>query len=157
MKRLNRNEEAVSPVIATILMVAITVVLAATLYMMVGDIGGDDVQQLTGGFDESDNGHPEYEFASISPNPDVEDVEITVIGNDTTTDDVDDFDETYTFDDHEGAWSFLNDDDQVVGGSRFDLSDMDSDPADDGSWDDIDVDEIVIQVDDVDGTISETF
>ncbi|MFP4001858.1 MAG: archaellin/type IV pilin N-terminal domain-containing protein, partial [Thermoplasmata archaeon] len=43
MKRLNRNEEAVSPVIATILMVAITVVLAATLYMMVGDIGGDDV------------------------------------------------------------------------------------------------------------------
>ncbi len=29
-----KNEEAVSPVIATILMVAITVVLAATLYMM---------------------------------------------------------------------------------------------------------------------------
>ncbi|MGM0406170.1 MAG: archaellin/type IV pilin N-terminal domain-containing protein, partial [Thermoplasmatota archaeon] len=36
MKRRNilKNEEAVSPVIATILMVAITVVLAATLYMM---------------------------------------------------------------------------------------------------------------------------
>ena len=39
MKRLNRKEEAVSPVIATILMVAITVVLAATLYMMVGGFG----------------------------------------------------------------------------------------------------------------------
>ncbi len=36
MKKINilRDESAVSPVIATILMVAITVVLAATLYMM---------------------------------------------------------------------------------------------------------------------------
>jgi flagellin-like protein len=44
MKRawiIRRNEEAVSPVIATILMVAITVVLAAVLYVMVsGLIGG---------------------------------------------------------------------------------------------------------------------
>ncbi len=34
------KEEGVSPVIATILMVAITVVLAATLYLMVGNMGG---------------------------------------------------------------------------------------------------------------------
>jgi flagellin-like protein len=34
------EEEGVSPVIATILMVAITVVLAATLYLMVGNMGG---------------------------------------------------------------------------------------------------------------------
>ena len=44
MKRawiIRRNEKAVSPVIATILMVAITVVLAAVLYVMVsGLIGG---------------------------------------------------------------------------------------------------------------------
>ena len=33
MKTENRNEEAVSPVIATILMVAITVVLAGVLYV----------------------------------------------------------------------------------------------------------------------------
>ena len=33
MKNENRNEEAVSPVIATILMVAITVVLAGVLYV----------------------------------------------------------------------------------------------------------------------------
>lgn len=39
----NRNEEAVSPVIATILMVAITVVLAAVLYVMVMGMSGDDV------------------------------------------------------------------------------------------------------------------
>jgi len=41
MKEIYREEEGVSPVIATILMVAITVVLAATVYIMVGsmDIG----------------------------------------------------------------------------------------------------------------------
>ena len=33
MQKDNRNEEAVSPVIATILMVAITVVLAGVLYV----------------------------------------------------------------------------------------------------------------------------
>ncbi len=35
MKGIRRNEEGVSPVIATILMVAVTVVLAAVLYVMV--------------------------------------------------------------------------------------------------------------------------
>lgn len=41
IRRLKREESAVSPVIATILMVAITVVLAATLWMMLdtGDNG----------------------------------------------------------------------------------------------------------------------
>jgi len=38
----NRNEEAVSPVIATILMVAITVVLAAVLYVMVMGMADTD-------------------------------------------------------------------------------------------------------------------
>jgi flagellin-like protein len=37
---MRKNEEGVSPVIATILMVAITVVLAAVLYVMVLGIGG---------------------------------------------------------------------------------------------------------------------
>ncbi|MBW3582501.1 MAG: type IV pilin N-terminal domain-containing protein [Euryarchaeota archaeon] len=35
------DEEAVSPVIAVILMVAITVVLAATVFVLVSDLGGD--------------------------------------------------------------------------------------------------------------------
>lgn len=48
MRRLNRNEEGVSPIIATILMVAITVVLAATLWMMVGDFGSDSTQEQLG-------------------------------------------------------------------------------------------------------------
>lgn len=40
MKKLWRNEEGVSPVIAVILMVAITVVLAAVLYVMVSGMLG---------------------------------------------------------------------------------------------------------------------
>jgi len=60
MKRLNRKEEAVSPVIATILMVAITVVLAATLYMMVGGFGenGDDgvAEAMSSSIERRDDG-----------------------------------------------------------------------------------------------------
>ena len=49
MKNIKRKEEGVSPVIATILMVAITVVLAATLYMMLpsGD-SGDATEAMSG-------------------------------------------------------------------------------------------------------------
>jgi len=50
MKKMwKKNNKAVSPVIATILMVAITVVLAAVLYVMVmGMSGGDDTTTPTG-------------------------------------------------------------------------------------------------------------
>ena len=41
MNNENRNEEAVSPVIATILMVAITVVLAGVLYVWASSLAGD--------------------------------------------------------------------------------------------------------------------
>ncbi len=44
----NRDEEAVSPVIATILMVAITVVLAAVLYVMVIGMGGGSASTPAG-------------------------------------------------------------------------------------------------------------
>ena len=45
-----KNSEAVSPVIATILMVAITVVLAAVLYVMVMGFGTTGNQTPTGSF-----------------------------------------------------------------------------------------------------------
>ena len=49
MKEYRRKEEeGVSPVIATILMVAITVVLAATLYLMVGNMGGSQNTPVAG-------------------------------------------------------------------------------------------------------------
>lgn len=48
--KMRRDSEAVSPVIATILMVAITVVLAAVLYVMVMGFGGPTTQTPTGSF-----------------------------------------------------------------------------------------------------------
>ena len=48
MKRIWIENQGVSPVIATILMVAITVVLAAVLYVMVGNIDTDTNIQKTG-------------------------------------------------------------------------------------------------------------
>jgi flagellin-like protein len=50
--KMRKNREAVSPVIATILMVAITVVLAAVLYVMVMGFGGPSTQTPTGAFGE---------------------------------------------------------------------------------------------------------
>lgn len=48
MKRIYKKEEGVSPVIATILMVAITVVLAATVWLLVsGYMGGSTQPNLT--------------------------------------------------------------------------------------------------------------
>ena len=49
MNKENRNEEAVSPVIATILMVAITVVLAGVLYVWASSLAGDSTS--SGGLD----------------------------------------------------------------------------------------------------------
>jgi len=46
--RYIRKEKGVSPVIATILMVAITVVLAATVYIMVSGLGGTSAKNVIG-------------------------------------------------------------------------------------------------------------
>ena len=54
MNNENRNEEAVSPVIATILMVAITVVLAGVLYVWASSLADDS----TGG------GLDKYQFSA---------------------------------------------------------------------------------------------
>lgn len=48
--KIRKDTKAVSPVIATILMVAITVVLAAVLYVMVMGFGGGETQTPTGSF-----------------------------------------------------------------------------------------------------------
>jgi len=55
MWKFRKDSRAVSPVIATILMVAITVVLAAVLYVMVSGYGGGDTQTPTGSFTMADN------------------------------------------------------------------------------------------------------
>ncbi len=53
-----KEKEAVSPVIAVILMVAITVVLAAVLFVMVQNIGTDtgEVTAMTGIVEENNDG-----------------------------------------------------------------------------------------------------
>ncbi len=50
MWKMRKDKSAVSPVIATILMVAITVVLAAVLYVMVMGFGGNTNSTPTGSF-----------------------------------------------------------------------------------------------------------
>ncbi len=55
---MRKEKEAVSPVIAVILMVAITVVLAAVLFVMVQNIGTDtgEITAMTGTVDENSAG-----------------------------------------------------------------------------------------------------
>jgi flagellin-like protein len=70
-KFLNNDDEAVSPVIAVILMVAITVVLAATVYVWVSGFGSNSSQPaksmaLTSGGALA-SGVKEYVVASASP------------------------------------------------------------------------------------------
>jgi len=54
MKKNWKNRSGVSPVIATILMVAITVVLAAVLYVMVMGFGGPSSNAPTGAFTKTE-------------------------------------------------------------------------------------------------------
>ena len=81
MKRIWRNKEGVSPVIATILMVAITVVLAAVLYVMVSGY-------MTGGGGTPLSGQLTYRTADSTPNTGVAKFEISVTApsNALTTD-----------------------------------------------------------------------
>ncbi len=141
MKRLKRNEEGVSPVIATILMVAITVVLAATLYMMVGDFGDDTGSPVGGRIRHRDG--TQFAFESLGPpsSADPDDVEITVLDDDGVEKDSGTIGEE--------DWSLL-DGDEVVAGSRFDINDLD-DLEDTITIDDIE--EIVIRIRGYSGTI----
>ncbi|MFH0816451.1 MAG: archaellin/type IV pilin N-terminal domain-containing protein [Methanobacteriota archaeon] len=71
MKRIWRNKEGVSPVIATILMVAITVVLAAVLYVMVSGY-------MTGGGGTPLSGSLTYRTSDSTPNSGVAKAEVSV-------------------------------------------------------------------------------
>ncbi len=80
----NRNEEAVSPVIATILMVAITVVLAAVLYVMVIGMGGGGGATAPAGsvtFDKVSNSTCKVIFGAFSPVPAPMDVKFILTPN----------------------------------------------------------------------------
>lgn len=81
MKKSWKNKSAVSPVIATILMVAITVVLAAVLYVMVMGFGGSNTSNLTGSFSKVEKSSTTTEkitFGVITPTATPDKVSIRV-------------------------------------------------------------------------------
>jgi flagellin-like protein len=83
--KMRKNREAVSPVIATILMVAITVVLAAVLYVMVMGFGGPSTQTPTGAFGQMTKltaTSEKVQFGVITP--DTNPINVKVILSDTT-------------------------------------------------------------------------
>ncbi len=92
MKRksfIRKDEEGVSPVIATILMVAITVVLAAVLYIMViGLTPGTSSQTPTGQFsvETTSNTTAEITFAKLTNDPAVTKLKVVLeIGTNSGT------------------------------------------------------------------------
>jgi archaeal type IV pilus assembly protein PilA len=85
--KIRKDSKAVSPVIATILMVAITVVLAAVLYVMVMGFGGGEAQTPTGSFTsaEKHNATTYYLFVgAISPTTNWDECKLSVDGTATT-------------------------------------------------------------------------
>ncbi|MBM3299544.1 MAG: type IV pilin N-terminal domain-containing protein [Deltaproteobacteria bacterium] len=84
--KIRKDSEAVSPVIATILMVAITVVLAAVLYVMVMGFGGDGATAPTGSFtsvEKASSTTEKVRFGVITP--DTKPTEIKIVIENTTS------------------------------------------------------------------------
>jgi flagellin-like protein len=124
MKRrmfIRRDEEGVSPVIATILMVAITVVLAAVLYIMVIGIGDGGPQPPRGAWGAKkiiDRTTVTIDFAEVTPDQTPMDLKILLTRNETT----------------EGTYTFTSNDDGALSLSKGpDVGDLAySDLADNG-------------------------
>jgi flagellin-like protein len=77
--KIRKDDEAVSPVIATILMVAITVVLAAVLYVMVIGFGGGGSQAPPGNFSPitvTSNTSATLTFGTFNPVPKPMDIKV---------------------------------------------------------------------------------
>jgi len=149
---LNRREDAVSPVIATILMVAITVVLAATLYMMVGDIGAGTSQNLTGNLTHRGNLRFEISSLQIPSSAELSDVEIIVLHEDGELN----IDGDWTDEEGNHIWNLLSDG-KMVSNARFDLTkytggeyEFNGDDLTYGGWE---VEEVVIRIDGYGGVL----
>jgi len=80
--KMRKDKSAVSPVIATILMVAITVVLAAVLYVMVMGFGGTQTSTPTGTFTATaGTTSGTVTFGQVNPVVKYTDCKITVLDN----------------------------------------------------------------------------
>jgi len=87
IKKWIKNKAGVSPIIAIILMVAITVVLAATIYVWVSGMGGGggtkialSMSQIDVKDDGASGDYVEYRVDSVSGGPGWEDIKILVGG-----------------------------------------------------------------------------
>ncbi|MFP4052070.1 MAG: archaellin/type IV pilin N-terminal domain-containing protein [Thermoplasmata archaeon] len=166
MKNIKRKEEGVSPVIATILMVAITVVLAATLYMMLPSGGGGDSPlsaSLTynSGKSNPSDGEATFDLSMSDPDTaDLDDVKITVLDDTGDNSDSVSGDE---WDDDKGSIDIDGDNDFTVsithlssetgelsGGDRIRISPEDDPYEGDG----ISGFEVVLSIDGYDGSRS---
>ncbi len=147
---LNRREEAVSPVIATILMVAITVVLAATLYAMVADIGTGTAQSLTGSL--THRGDLRFEISSfqIPKTAELSDVEIIVLHEDGELN----IDGDWTDEEGKHIWNLLSDE-KIVSNTRFDLTKYAEGEFDGNelTYDGSKIEEVVIRIDGYGGVL----
>lgn len=135
MKNIKRKEEGVSPVIATILMVAITVVLAATLYMMLPSGGGGDNpvagdMSYRSGSSSSDNAT--FDLTMNTPSDaDFSDLKITILDEDGNVQETIDEEESNpmgkTGDSGYKVWithiSSSEGDQEIAGGDRISLVD----------------------------------
>ena len=150
MKKINRlrDESAVSPVIATILMVAITVVLAATLYMMLpgadetGTPVSGNISAETRTVNEEDRVIINFNTMGTPSRPDWDTLEIYIDGDLVVGYSDDDF-------------SFLTADGQVRSGSSLTLT-SDITYTGDWEWDD-DPEEVVVFFDGYDGSLRANF
>ncbi len=98
---IRKDEEGVSPVIATILMVAITVVLAAVLYIMVITMTGPGRVPPTGTWGKTEvksSTEATADFGVITPEQRPMDLKIVLIRNETA----------------QGLYSFSNNDDGTL-------------------------------------------
>ena len=78
-----RKDDAVSPVIATILMVAITVVLAAVLYVMVMGMTGTSTTSASGNWsamEKLDSTHAKLTFGKFTKDVSWTDIKVIVTG-----------------------------------------------------------------------------
>jgi len=149
---LNRKENAVSPVIATILMVAITVVLAATLYMMVGDFGTATAQNLTGNLVHRGNLRFEISSLQIPNSAELSDVEIIVLHEDGELN----INGDWADDEGNHIWNLLSDE-RMTTSTRFDLTkytggehEFDGSNLTYGVWE---IEEVVIRIDGYGGVL----
>jgi flagellin-like protein len=119
---IRKDEKAVSPVIATILMVAITVVLAAVLYVMVTGLlagpGATKPQVTFGQPDAVTNGF-EFEVAGVTQTKDAANYRVAFSANGTTVGTAATLATSMTFGAYTIAWTDLGGENDLTGGDRF--------------------------------------